>query len=234
MSAGLGLLAVSGLTQVARAGDISANYSFGFGTHGVSYTTNLPGNVGPITTNATLFQGTRTGGTDTLVPTTFDAFCAEVGEGLGGNGTHPNVFPLLGSSTATGGISGPVLFDATRTHNLERLWGSYKSAVVDASSMKAFQLAQWELVMDDDMTLVQGALSKLWVDGSQFEAGVTDVAESWLANIASNPNGPKQGLLLLTGEGIQDQITPVPEPATLAALGLGALALIRRRRNRAA
>lgn len=232
--AGACLLVASGLSQGARAGDISANYSFGFGVHGVDYSTNLPGNVGPITSNATMFQGTRTGGTDTLVPFNFDSFCAEVGETLGGSGTHPDVFPLLGSTTNTGGISGPVFFDPVRTSNLERLWGGYKSAVVDANSMKAFQLAQWEIIFDDDLTLVQGIGSRLWVEPWQFQAGVTDYAQFMLGDIASNPNGPKAGLLLLTGEHIQDQVTLVPEPASMVAFGLGALALIRRRRSRKA
>lgn len=232
----LTLLAMScsglAMAQLASAGNISATYVFGYGTQNVNYSANLPGLMGPGNSNATMFQGTRTGGTDTLVSNMFDAFCCEIGQTMGGSGSHPNVFNLLGSSTNTGGISGPVLFDATRTWRLERLWGQFKSAINNTASMAAFQLAQWELCFDDDATLVQNANSKFWVTGPQSQPGITNLAESWLQAVVSNPGGPRSRLLLLTGPSIQDQITLVPEPATLGVLGVGLASLIRKRRAR--
>jgi len=215
----------------AHAGDISANYVFGYGVHPVDFHANLPFSSGQAQILATEFQGTRTGGTDTLVPNSFTAYCVEINEPANNSITHNDVFPLLGSTTNGGGISGPVFFDAVRTRNMQLLWGGFQSLVNDNLTMRAFQLAAWEITFDDDLTLVQGGGSRFWVDPGQNQAGITNVAEGWLQSIAANPNGPQTSLLLLTSAGVQDMVTPVPEPATLAALGLGGLALLRRRRK---
>ena len=216
----------------AYAGDISANYTYGLGV------TNA--NVNSIWTGATAFgttqfQGVRTGGSDTFVPNNFNAYCVEIGETLGQGGNyHPNVYNLLGSTTNTGGTTGPIFFDAVRTANLQTLWGSYFSTIgVDPNQSAAFQLAQWEIAFDDDLTLVQGNGSRFWVDGGQFQGGITDAAETMLTGIRNGSVTTQQQLVLLTGAGIQDLVTPVPEPASLLALAFGGVAAIaRRRRNK--
>lgn len=229
--AGASAVLVLGGFHSAHAGDISANYVFGYGVHPVDFHANLPFSNGQAEILATEFQGTRTGGTDTLVPNTFQAYCVEINEPGNTSMTHNDVFPLLGSTTNGGGISGPVFFDAVRTRNLQLLWGGFHALVSDNLTMRAFQLATWEITFDDDLTLVQGGGSKFWVDPGQNQPGITNVAEGWLQSIAANPNGPQTSLLLLTSPGVQDLVTPVPEPTALASLGLGVIALLRRRRK---
>ena len=218
----------------AHAGSITADYSFTlFG--GVTFNANLPGHVGSKSVNTALMHGERTDlpagvGVDSNVPKKFTAFCVEVGETINnGSQTHANVLPLLGATTAPGGISGPVLFDATRTKNLELLWGSYRASVVDVKSAAAFQLAEWEIAFDDDLTLTDNT-QKLWVD--DVSSGLYAKSEAWLSAIKNGNATSKQSLYLLQTQGVQDLVTPVPEPGTIAAIGIGAAGLLRRRARR--
>ena len=230
------LLAACG--GAAHAGMITADYTYLNSITGVNFTAALPGLSGASSQGTTLFGGLRTDlpagpGVDNNVPLNFRAFCVEIGENLAqGSQSHSSVTPLLGSSTNSGGVSGPVLFDAVRTANLQTLWGSYFSSVVDANSAAAFQLAQWEIAFDDDVTL-SNPLGRLYVDGGQFQAGITDTAETWLTNIRTGSATTQSSLYLLSGQGVQDLVTPVPEPGTVAALGLGAIALLRRHKRTA-
>ncbi len=228
------------LFGAANAQSITAIYTGQYGTPGVTFTTALPGHTGTRNDPTTLFNGTRTDvagpGIDTAVGHNFKSFCVEIGEYLhfNQNETHAQVVPLAGNNTISGGISGPVTFDPVRAQRLQTLWGSFYGAINNANKMSAFQLAQWELAFDDDATLVQASGSKLWVATGQFQANITDQAENWLTQIRTGAATQQMGLLLMRGNGIQDQITPmgspVPEPASIAALGLGVTALIRRRK----
>lgn len=217
----------------AHAGDIIANYNFDY-SQNAKFSTDLPGSTGDHNQQTVQFHGVRTGGTDTLVPGDFRAYCVEIGETIGGGiQAHPTVVLLSGATTNGGGISGPVLFDATRTAHLQTLWGSFFGAIgASADLSAAFQLAQWEISFDDDMTLAAGAGAKFWVDEEQAQAGITNIAEGWLADIRTGAVTNQQTLALLSGQGIQDLVTPVPEPGTVAALGLGAVALLRRRKSK--
>ena len=203
----------------ANAGSITANYSFQF-TTGTSFIYNS----NPQSPNAALIQGVRTDlpagiGVDSNVPKNFDAYCVEVGETIGGgSNTHAQVLPLLGSVTASGGITGPVTFTAARTKALETLWGSYKSAVVDAATSTAFQIAQWEITFDTGLDLTSGLMT---ASNAQ--------AQTWLTNIKNGTVTNRQALYHLKKDGLQDLVTPVPEPGTIAALGLGIGALLKRR-----
>ncbi len=238
-----GMMILALCAVVAQAGSINAAYSSAYGFPGVSFSTVLPGNVGPMSSPAGQMNGQRIDvpgpGVDTLVPFQFPAFCVELGETISvpGNNAHPDVFPLLGSVTTGGGISGPVLFDPVRTANLQTLWGSFFGAVNNATTAQAFQLAQWEIAFDDDVTLIPGAGAKLFVTAGDFQPGISDLAENWLTLIRSGQATTQMPLVHLKGAGIQDLVTPgnpVPEPASIAALGLGVAALVRRRKAKKA
>lgn len=232
-------LVICGLfASSALAGTIHAHYEVRHGLQQVKFTTNLPGHTGPLSPYAAVLDADRLDlpagpGVDTMVPDLYSTACVEIGENISApaNNTHPNVVPLLGATTQLGGYSGPVFFDALRTEAAEKLWGAFLSGVIDKPTGAAFQLAMWEIAFDTDLTLVDPAeTSALFVRPSQFQSGITNVAEAWLTAIRTDTNDqlPRVPLALLTGPGIQDLVTQVPEPMTLSALAL-VLLLVRRR-----
>ncbi|RIK64561.1 MAG: hypothetical protein DCC65_14125 [Planctomycetota bacterium] len=225
----------------ARAGTISADYLPLFGT-AIYYSTNLPGHIGPKTTNSGIFLAFRDDlpagpGVDDKVPFFFRASCVEIGEPLQlpNNNAHATVTHLLNATTNAGGISGPVTFDAQRNERAEKLWGAFLAGVGNQLQAAAFQLALWEISFDDDMTLA-GPGTPFYVGAAQFQPGITDLAESWLSQIFSDDATdllPETRLLLLSAPGVQDVVTPVPEPATAGLVLLaGALSAARRVRPR--
>ncbi len=203
--------------------------------------------AGNFTENTARIYGTRTGGDDTILPHpnfSFDSYCVELGENISfGNYTH-DVYNLLGSQTDSGAPFGAVHFDATRTDNLRKLWGNFSvNSLQDAA---AFQLAQWEISFDSDLTLAQGAggtygnAGFMWADLNQ--GGVYTQAESMLSAIRGGTATRMANLVLLSRAGVQDQIvrldTPggppgtVPEPFTMS-LGLASAGMFIRRRLKA-
>lgn len=232
------VLAAFAAVGAASAFDLGADYSFHL-NQSVNYDTDIGAWTGNHDTNTAIIRGNRSagaaGGTTTLMPfatNVFDTYCAEIGQTIGGGYvTHTTVTPLLGSITTTGGSSGPVTFDATRTSRLELLWGNFKSLATDADHSAAFQLAQWELCFDTDATLDAGTGVKFW---STSSATYRTIAEGWLTDIRNGSVTTHQNLLLLSDNGTQDLITPVPEPMTVLALGSGVALIIRRRRARRA
>jgi hypothetical protein len=226
------------LASSALAGTIHAHYEVRHGLQQVKFTTNLPGHTGPLTPQAAVLDGDRLDlppgpGVDTIVPDLFSTACVEIGESINvpADNTHPNVLPLLGATTQLGGYSGPVYFDAVRTESAEKLWGAFLSGVINKPTGAAFQLAMWEIAFDTDLTLSDpSGTTPLYVAPGQFQAGITDVAEAWLTAIRTDSDDQlaRVPLALLTGPGIQDLVTQVPEPMTLSALAL-VLPLLRRR-----
>lgn len=198
---------------------LTATYTFAM-NQGVSFS------MGSLTGAQTAgINGVRTGGTTTLLPGApyaFNAYCVEVTEHIsGGSQTHTDVSNLLGSTTVTGGV----FFDAVRTTRIEKLWGTYFPTIAgNANRSAAFQLAQWEICFDTDMNLAGGGTFT-------SSDSVAALAQSFLDGISNGSATQRQGMILLSGEGIQDQVTPVPEPASMTALALGAAAMLRRRKS---
>jgi len=125
---------------------------------------------------------------------------------------------------------------------LRELWGRfYDSAWVgdgpfcDAQERdaEAFAAAVWEIIYED---LPQSPLGwDVTVDGTPCSNGFcarhvdAGTANSWLH--ALDGTGPKADLRAFARDGAQDYIVEVPEPATVALLGFGAVvSLLRRRR----
>jgi len=246
------LLALSVMMPVSavKAGTITASYSALGGTNFEHVSMIYAGNSYSFATSKDF--GTRSDdgpagpGVDTLVTHHFVAYCVEIDQNLyiGQSNFHADVLPLLGSTTQLGGApgSGPVVFDATRTLMMERLWGGFELMAVDKHTAAAFQLAVWEIAFDDDQTLAN--------NGSLLHAPAVDlgdalsaasIAEGWLSQVRDlNIMLDTPSLLLLTDPFVQDLIAVapapnIPEPSSLVLALLGAPALaafIRRRRRR--
>jgi len=101
------------------------------------------------------------------------------------------------------------------------------------SDAEAFTAAMWEIIYEElpespsqwDVT-VDGTAGEL---GFRCENADTATANNWLHSL--DGTGPKANLRALCYDGKQDYIVEVPEPATVALLGLGGLALLGRKRK---
>ncbi|MBS1706267.1 MAG: PEP-CTERM sorting domain-containing protein [Armatimonadetes bacterium] len=222
----LGALA---LVAGAQAGTLSANYT-SVNPKSVQFVLN--GAQKNLTANE--WSGHRTGGTDNRVSSKFIAFCVEITEYIDTSkvNTHASVTDLLNSTTNAGGVN----FDATRTKNLETLFGSYLGSVNSADTTAAFQLAAWEIAFDTDLSLTNKNGKMYGVDRNTSQSGiqldaVSTISQTWLSSIKSGAATKRTGLLLLSGKGVQDLVTPVPEPMTMLVLGAGAAFAARRRKK---
>ncbi|MGA2266094.1 MAG: PEP-CTERM sorting domain-containing protein [Phycisphaerae bacterium] len=115
---------------------------------------------------------------------------------------------------------------AARAAQLSELWGRYFSqAASDPQKAEAFSAAVWEIVFETDAARDVTSGAGFYCTG--LAPGMDTLANSWLASL--NGTGPMADLRALTSCDYQDFVTVIPEPATLSLLGLGALAMLRRR-----
>lgn len=117
---------------------------------------------------------------------------------------------------------------------ISELWGTYRDGIDSDVKAAAFQVALWELSYGDrDRNLSTGSFRLQNAGGA-----VGALAQGWLDGIEANQGPSASDLVVLVdtrsanGSDRQDLLTQsVPEPSTLALLGLGALAVGLRRRH---
>ncbi|MBX3118289.1 MAG: PEP-CTERM sorting domain-containing protein [Fimbriimonadaceae bacterium] len=105
----------------------------------------------------------------------------------------------------------------------------YGDALTNNTKAAALQLAIWEILHETSGTfdLTSGAV-KLDSTTSNYASLIAN-ANSY--ETAASPAGDAWRYISTDG-GFQGQMSPVPEPASLAALGVGAIALLRRRKKK--
>lgn len=160
---------------------------------------------------------------------TIGAFCAELSEPA----------PEITSKYSV--VSLGDTYGAGKADYISELWGRYYDPSwtgdgpftwLQDSKAAAFATALWEIVYED----LPGSSLK-WdvkVDGTWDGSGFrTDFGGAVIANNllhSLDGTGPMADLRVFSYNGSQDYIAQVPEPTTIALLGLGALAFIRKRK----
>ncbi|MBI3349695.1 MAG: PEP-CTERM sorting domain-containing protein [Burkholderiales bacterium] len=128
-------------------------------------------------------------------------------------------------------------FSGAQAHNLQGLFSTSYAGLSTSNDKAAFQLAVWELMRETSgaYNISTGSFHLLGADANT--AAVTAKASSFLAQALGYSGVAQYTLTKLTNNGLQDLVvasplTAVPEPESYALFlgGLGAIALIARRR----
>lgn len=128
--------------------------------------------------------------------------------------------------------------DANKLNKIQRLFDFFYAQATDpadttATKGGAFQLALWKILYDPNSTDLSSGNFTAIGPGSPTSVSL---AQTWLTTIGNSTipdNGPKYTLLGLYSATAQDQIvpvTPVPAPAGVVLLAVGAVGLVVRRR----
>ncbi|MBC8066685.1 MAG: PEP-CTERM sorting domain-containing protein [Chlorobia bacterium] len=110
---------------------------------------------------------------------------------------------------------------------LAYIYNHHHNAGLTLDQQIAVQVAIWEARYDSTFNLDAGIFRT-----ESLNSTIKSAAQAILTNAAAATIGPFDQGMYYQSQTFQDLMGPVPEPASLVALGLGAAALLRRRKNR--
>jgi hypothetical protein len=145
--------------------------------------------------------------------TNFNTICVDLDHDIGGGATWPATG--LNSNTLGGGLQ-----------TAGNIIAAYYSTITTNAQASGLQLAAWEAVYDNGPTAD-------FTSGNFIVTNASTDALNWATiyyNTAASLPGNCLYIKPADGSGGQGQMAPVPEPATLAVLGVGLFAVRRRRK----
>ena len=104
-----------------------------------------------------------------------------------------------------------------------------QAGAITAAQQAGLQLAVWEAIYDGGATF---DASNAGFKAQNVSSEILGFASQYYATYSTTPTNSVT-YFGSTGAGGQSQMTAVPEPMTVAALGMGSLVLLRRRRKSA-